>query len=97
MSRAKRQETLVLTHLTERGTLTHNQANSLYRISRLSAVIFRLRRNHNIRTIMRYGHNEYGEYIQYAEYKLEEPLPTAIGNDSKGGDNVTDSTSEITT
>ena len=35
MSRAKRQENLVLTHLTERGTLTHNQANSLYRISRI--------------------------------------------------------------
>lgn len=97
MSRAKRQENLVLTHLEEHGSITPYEAIERYHITRLAAVIFRLKKNHDIRTIIIRGYDENGDNYQYAEYKLEEPLPTAIGNDSKGGDNVTDSTSEITT
>jgi len=97
MPKVKRQEDIVRAHLELNGTITSMEAFERYHITRLAGIIYRLRKTMDIETITLHGHDQYGVYTQYAEYKLEEPLPTDIGNDSKGGDNVTDSTSEITT
>ena len=62
----------VLTHLQERGSITSMEAWSMYHITRLADVVFKLRkRGYNVVTNTCVGSNEYGEYY-YAEYTLED-------------------------
>lgn len=74
--RAKRQENLVLAHLELNGTITPYEAIERYHITRLAAVIFRLKKNHDIRTIIIRGYDENGDNYQYAMYELKEPHGT---------------------
>ena len=54
----------------ESGSITNGYAWSILHVGRLSDVILKLRRDgHNIETVMRTGHNEYGKY-EFADYHL---------------------------
>lgn len=53
-------------------TLTSNEAWSRWGITRLSAIIFRLRRQgYDISTSIVDTENRYGEPVRYGSYKLE--------------------------
>lgn len=63
----------VLKHLKEHGAITSWDAISLFGITRLSAVIFRLRnKGYKIETENTTGENRYGESVTYAKYTLTE-------------------------
>jgi len=67
------QNNLVLTHILE-SPITQEQAETLYGVRRLAAVIERLRkRGWKIKTEMKEGKNKYGRPIRYANYKLDMP------------------------
>lgn len=61
------QEKIVLNHLREYGSITSMDAFSRYTITRLAAVIFVLRKDYDIETVMRYRNGK-----PYAEYHLRE-------------------------
>lgn len=61
------QEQIVLKHLKKYGSITSMEAFSRYTITRLAAVVFVLRKEHEIETVMRYRNGK-----QYAEYYLKE-------------------------
>ena len=61
------QEQIVLRHLKKYGSITSMEAFSRYTITRLAAVVFVLRKEHEIETVMRYRNGK-----QYAEYYLKE-------------------------
>lgn len=72
MAKTKTQWQDVLEHLKEHGSITSMEAWSIYHITRLADVIFKLRkRGYNILTEDCTGKNEYGVYT-YANYRLEE-------------------------
>lgn len=64
------QTSAVLEHLKEKGSITQAQAWDLFRASRLSAIIFNLKVNHNIERIMVQSEkeNRYGKKPRYAIY-----------------------------
>ena len=66
------QEILVLNHLKSNEYITSRIAFDLYGITRLSSVIHRLRKQgHEIITYAKTEKNRYGNYVTFAEYKLE--------------------------
>lgn len=72
------QEKIILGHLQRHGTITSMEAFEKYHITRLAAVIHRLRKDTDIRTIILYGYDPYGNFMRYAMYELkEEPHGTA--------------------
>lgn len=61
----------VLNHLQTNRTITSMEAISLYGATRLSAIIFNLKKKgYNIKTNMRVGKNRYNNSTSYAEYEL---------------------------
>lgn len=63
----------ILNHLQTKGTLTSKQAFELYGVTRISAVVFDLRKmGYNIVTEMAIGKTRYGETSSYGIYKLKE-------------------------
>ena len=59
----------VLRHLREHGSITSNEAWELYGATRLSAIVFNLkRRGHDIETVMVGGIDRYGNAVNYARY-----------------------------
>ena len=64
------QTSAVLAHLKEKGSITQAEAWNLFGASRLSAIIFNLRANHNIESIMVQSdkENRYGRKPRYAIY-----------------------------
>ena len=68
--------TKVRNHLIRFGYITDAQARDFYGISRLSAVIYKLR--YKIEPVMRietemiYGRNRFGQPVQYGKYNLVE-------------------------
>ena len=67
----KGNKTVVLKHLRENIGLTSMEAFKLYGITRLSAIIFDLRKlGYNIDTDMEIGKTRYGETCRYARYFL---------------------------
>ncbi len=72
------QKNAVLEHLKEKGSITQAQAWDLFRASRLSAIIYDLRVNHNIESVMvqsekknRYGHKPiYAVYLYKGEKRV---------------------------
>lgn len=62
----------VLNHLETKGTITSLEAIELYKATRLSAIIFTLRKRHEIETIMQESTDEDGRRIFYGVYKLKE-------------------------
>lgn len=61
----------VLNHLKEHGSITSWEAIKEYGITRLSAVIFELRKEYNIVSTFESSKNRYGDKISYAKYILE--------------------------
>ena len=61
--------TITLNHLQTHETITSMEAFHKYGITRLSAVIFELRKVYNIATIMTDGTNRYGRPTHFATYK----------------------------
>ena len=65
------QQDLVLHHLYEYNSITSMEAFELYGITRLSAIILRLRSSgNNIETINKTGKNRYGKTTHFAKYVL---------------------------
>ena len=61
----------VLNYMNEHGSISSMEAWDKFHITRLSAVIWTLRkRGYNISTTDKDGYNEYGRYT-YGEYRLE--------------------------
>lgn len=66
------QTAAVLNYLIEHGSITSIQAFEMFGATRLSAIIFRLRKayGYTINTRMETGKNRYGEPTQYGVYEL---------------------------
>lgn len=64
------QTNAVLMHLKNHGHITSMEAIHLYRATRLSDIILRLRTKYEIETVMKESavENEYGRKSRYAEY-----------------------------
>lgn len=60
----------VLRHIKKYGSITSMKAFEKYGITRLSAIIYILRREYEIVTIMRTSVNRYGNEVNFAEYRL---------------------------
>lgn len=60
----------VLQHIKRYGSITSMEAFEKYGITRLSAIIYILRREYEIVTIMRTSINRYGNEVNFAEYRL---------------------------
>lgn len=61
----------VLKYLQTHKGITSMQAIEKFGATRLSAIIFDLKRKgYNIVTIMKDGENRYGESVRFAEYRL---------------------------
>ena len=66
------QDDRVLRHLEENDGITSWEAIKEYGITRLSAVIFRLRKSgHSINNQIVYAKNRYNEPVHFVRYKLE--------------------------
>lgn len=65
----------VLRHLEEHGSITSNEAWELYGATRLSAIIFNLRkRGHEIDTVTMGMTDRYGHAVNYAKYVLRQKV-----------------------
>ena len=66
------QTSAILEHLMQYGKITSIEAFERYGATRLSAIIFRLRKNYGytINTRMETGKNRFGETVQYGIYEL---------------------------
>ena len=60
----------VLRHIKRYGSITSMEAFEKYGITRLSAIIYILRREYEIVTIMRTSINRYGNEVNFAEDRL---------------------------
>lgn len=60
--------TKILEHLKSHKTITSWEAINLYRATRLSAIIFNLKKRYNIQTVMQMDVTENGRLYHYAEY-----------------------------
>ncbi len=68
---ARNQKEAILNHLKTHGSITQLQANRTYHASRLSAIIFNLRKEgHDIETqrVTSSVRNEYGNFSHYCVY-----------------------------
>ena len=65
------QKERVIRHLQDFKTITSREAFNDYGISRLSSIIYRLRKSgYVIETHKTYGLNRYGDKVNYATYEL---------------------------
>lgn len=64
----------VLKHLKQNGSITSWEAIQLYGATRLSAIIFNLRKKYNINTFMIDDIDRYGNESRYAKYVLKEDI-----------------------
>ena len=62
----------VFAHMKTYGSITSMEAFERYGITRLSAVIFNIRKFAEVDTIDETGKNRYGESCRYARYKLHD-------------------------
>lgn len=66
------QRAVVFKHLKEKGSITSMEAFQLYGATRLSAIIFDLRKaGHVIDTVYQETITRYGEHCRYAEYVMK--------------------------
>lgn len=66
-----RLEDRVLQYLKENNSITSLEAIKEFGATRLSAIIYNLRKEHNITTQYETSKNRYGDSVSYARYKLE--------------------------
>lgn len=65
------QDERVLRHLNDFGSITSWQAIEEYGITRLSACIYRLRRDgYEINNELKFSKNRYGEPVHFVKYKI---------------------------
>lgn len=64
----------ILNHLQKYGSITSLEAFELYGATRLSSIIFVLRKKYKIDTTMLDGKTRYGTYVSYAQYEYEGEL-----------------------
>ena len=70
----KTQTSEVLNYLKTHKGITSMQAFEKFGATRLSGIIFNLRRQgHNIISVDKTGTNRYGEHVSFAEYRLIKP------------------------
>lgn len=70
--KAINQDDRILYHLEDNGSITSWEAIKEYGITRLSAVIFRLRNSgHSIENEWEYARNRYNEPVKYVRYRLK--------------------------
>ena len=66
--------TKIRNHLINHGSITQAEATRLYGITRLAAVIYKLRYRieplMDIKMVMCYGKNRFGKQIQYGKYYI---------------------------
>ena len=74
--------TAVLDHMKEHGSITQMEAIELFGATRLSAIVFNLRRKgHDIETVTMGTTDRYGHAVNYAKYVLhEKEEPTFLGD-----------------
>ena len=69
---AASQKDVILSHLMANRTITSQEAFTKYGVTRLSAIIFNLRREgYQIATKKKHGINRYGNTVNYGEYMLK--------------------------
>lgn len=74
-SKTKSQTSAIINHLRKYKTITSNQAIKLYGATRLSGIIFILKkRGFKISTEIVYGKNRYGNKGPYAIYHLDKDI-----------------------
>lgn len=61
---------LILKHLEDYGSITSWEAIKEYGCTRLSAVIYDLRKVYDIESELETSTNRYGKEVRYAKYKL---------------------------
>ena len=62
------QSRAILEHLQKKGSITSMEAFSLYGATRISSIIFSLRKNYDIETLMCETTNRYGEETRYGKF-----------------------------
>ena len=65
------QKQLIEKHLLEKGKITSWEAFEIYGITRLSHIIYVLRRKYDIISISTTKKNRYGHYCTYSTYTLK--------------------------
>lgn len=68
------QTSMILEHLQTKGTITSMEAITLYSATRLSAIIFVLRKHHIITMEMCEGTNKFGKKTRYGKYTYVKPI-----------------------
>lgn len=68
------QEEKVLAYMEEHGGISLWEAFGALNVTRLAAVIYRLRKVYEIETV-NCSRTKDGEVVRWAEYRLKEPLP----------------------
>lgn len=74
--------------------LTHNDAQKRYSVSRLAAVVHKLRRGHEIKTDAITVYNQFGKPCHVAQYRYVKPL-SAVGMTQSDLDALPDVTPQI--
>ena len=64
------QKELIEKHLLEKGKITSWEAFKIYGVTRLSHIIYVLRRKYDIISVTKKIKNRYGYYCIYSEYTL---------------------------
>ena len=67
----KTQKQLIEKHLLEKGEITSWEAFEIYGITRLSHIIYVLRRKYDIISVSTTKKNRYGHYCTYSTYTLK--------------------------
>lgn len=65
------QKQLIEKHLLEKGNITSWEAFEIYGVTRLSHIIYVLRRKYDIISISTTKKNRYGHYCTYSTYTLK--------------------------
>ena len=65
------QKQLIEKHLLEKGKITSWEAFEIYEITRLSHIIYVLRRKYDIISVSTTKKNRYGHYCTYSTYTLK--------------------------
>ena len=67
----KTQKKLIEKHLLEKGKITSWEAFEIYGVTRLSHIIYILRRKYDIISVSTTKKNRYGHYCTYSTYTLK--------------------------
>lgn len=68
------QTNAILNHLQTKGSITSLEAINLYGATRLSAIIFELRKHYIITMEWQSGTNRFGQSCRYGVYKYIRPI-----------------------